>query len=141
MMRLLKICTLLVMNNSLGSFPFTVGWHPYFYSKSLLKSCIQFNEKILPNKILKKSIKLKDKKFDDCYSLADNLILFKTPDYKMFLTSNSKKLFLQIYTPTHRNSIAIEPQTGISNSFNTKEGLQVLKPKEKYSINWKIQIT
>ena len=84
--------------------------------------------------------KIKDKKLDDCYTMEDNKVVFTTPDYKMVLTTNSKKSYLQLYTPAQRNSIAIEPQTRVSNSFNTREGLQFLNPKEKYSITWGIQI-
>jgi len=46
--------------------------------------------------------------------------------------------YLQIYTPNDRKSIAIEPQTAPANSFNSKIGLQVLKPEETYNLNWKI---
>jgi aldose 1-epimerase len=46
---------------------------------------------------------------------------------------------LQLYTPKGLPLIAIEPMTGISNSFNNKIGLQVLKPNETYSITWNVK--
>ena len=44
--------------------------------------------------------------------------------------------FLQLYTPPHPDMIAIEPTTGVSNSFNNGIGLKKLKPKENYEIGW-----
>lgn len=141
-----------IENLDVEDFPFTIGWHPYFYSSNLFDSSVSFksdktlelSERLLPIKVLDKKIaseiKIKDKEFDDCFYLNDNLVTFFTPEYKMYLTSDSKKSYLQIYSPAHRKSLAIEPQTGVSNSFNNQEGLQVVKPNKEYSINWKIEI-
>jgi aldose 1-epimerase len=45
-----------------------------------------------------------------------------------------------MYTPPKENIIAIEPTTGVSDSFNNKIGLQILKPKEMYNLNWSLEI-
>ena len=44
-----------------------------------------------------------------------------------------------MYTPPGFSIIAIEPMTGISNSFNNKIGLQVLQPSESYSLSWNVK--
>jgi len=49
-------------------------------------------------------------------------------------------LFLQLFTPPKKNIIAIEPTTGISDSFNNKIGLQILEPDETYTIDWNITL-
>jgi aldose 1-epimerase len=36
--------------------------------------------------------------------------------------------------------IAIEPMTGISNSFNNRIGLKVLEPKKSYSLSWNVKL-
>ena len=67
-------------------------------------------------------------------------IKFKTPRYHLALKTTAKNNYLQIYTPDNANAIAIEPLTGISNSFNNKEGLQVLEPNAAFSTTWKLKI-
>ena len=141
-----------IENRDNKPFPFTIGWHPYFKSVNLSESKLFFesdkklelNTRLLPSKTLEINteipLEIKNIEFDDCFYLNNNLIEFQTPEYKMLLKSNSKKNYLQVYTPAHRNSVAIEPQTGISNSFNTKEGLQVLNPKEKHFVSWDLKI-
>jgi len=86
-------------------------------------------------------LKIENKKLDYCYFLKSNVVEFNTPKYKLAVHSSSDTGFLQVYTPPIENVIAIEPTTGISNSFNNKIGLQTLSPKEEYDISWKLVIT
>jgi aldose 1-epimerase len=142
-----------VNNTDTKTFPFTIGWHPYFNSIDLFKSSLNFDssKKAVFNK---KNITLdinqidfdgkfliEDKALDDCFVLNSNKIYFKTPAYNFILTSSEKECFLQLYIPPLANTIAIEPTTGISNSFNNKIGLKTLKPNESYHINWNLKIT
>ena len=134
------------------AFPFTLGWHPYFYSSNLMKSNIHFHadKKVIHNKKKisegmesynsEKKLKLADKNLDDCFHLSAKKIKFKTPKYHLALKTTAKNNYLQIYTPDNANAIAIEPLTGISNSFNNKEGLQVLEPNAAFSTTWKLKI-
>ena len=41
--------------------------------------------------------------------------------------------YLLIYTPAHRNSIAIENLSAAPDAFNNKMGLEILKPGESIS--------
>ena len=65
---------------------------------------------------------------------------FSSPEYRFKLISTSKENFLQLYTSSQPNVIAIEPMTGAADSFNNKIGLQILKPKDNYSVEWNIAI-
>lgn len=142
-----------VFNTSKKTFPFTIGWHPYFTSSDLYTSTLKFDSdtKVLFDKGLitrdtemynsNSEIKIKDKNLDDCYFLNSNTIEFSTPDYTLHLNSTVENNFLQVYTPPKENVIAIEPTTGISNSFNNKIGLKTLAPNQEFEIAWQLQIT
>ncbi|MFL1013345.1 aldose 1-epimerase [Flavisericum labens] len=141
-----------VKNTDFKTFPFTIGWHPYFTSTNLYNSIVRFKShkhvnfdernitQGLRNIEINNEFKIKNKSLDDCFVLDSNNILFETPDYSFELTSSEKKSFLQLYTPPKDNTLAIEPTTGISNSFNNKIGLKVLKPNDSYNINWKLKL-
>jgi aldose 1-epimerase len=77
---------------------------------------------------------------DDCFILKTNQTQFNTPNYQLLISASSKENFLQIYTPPRANTIAIEPTTGVSDSFNNKIGLQILNPNETYQVNWNVRL-
>jgi len=141
-----------VKNTDTKTFPFTIGWHPYFISDDLSKSAIHFkshqkcvfNERNITQRMDKIAIDepflIEDKTLDDCFALDSNKIIFETPQYSFALKSSEKDSFLQLYTPPHPNAIAIEPTTGISDSFNNGVGLKTLKPNDSYHIHWNLKI-
>ena len=83
----------------------------------------------------------KDKILDDDYILNKNKIFFKTEDYSVKITSSEKENYLQLYTPKNDLAIAIEPMTGVSDSFNNGIGLKKLYSKDKYEIKWELNIS
>lgn len=141
-----------VTNTSIKPFPFTLGWHPYFLSDDLSKSSLKFNsnqkliigerniglntESIKPNETLE----IQDKQLDDCWVLSSGDIQFITPKYQLSIHSTAKNNFLQLYTPPKLHTIAIEPTTGVSDSFNNKIGLQVLQPEKLHQLTWTLKI-
>lgn len=141
-----------INNNDNYSFPFTIGWHPYFYSNNIANSVLEINsdkeiihdKEMIPikteNNKTPYKFKIGDKKLDNCYFLKNNFIRFKTPDYLLKINSSFSNNYIQIYTPDLENHIAIEPVTGPSNSFNNKLGLQTLPSKEEFNIQWTIQL-
>ena len=141
-----------VINLDDKKLPFTVGWHPYFNSVDLDKSEIQFSctKKIKCNKNnislgfepfnLKMPLSLRKGRFDDAFVLEHTDVKFFTPEYDLVLKSSEKESFLQLYTPMNTNVIAIEPMTGVSDSFNNKIGLKELSPGQCYEIEWQINI-
>lgn len=141
-----------IKNTGSKTFPFTIGWHPYFFSSSLQDSTIDFtsDRKIILDEsnitigeslVEKKGdFVISDKFLDDCYVLKSNELKFNTPKYTFSMKSSEQNSFLQLYTPPHPNTIAIEPTTGVSDSFNNGIGLKVLESNEVYCINWNLKI-
>lgn len=141
-----------IKNTDTKAFPFTLGWHPYFISSDLYNSQIKFssNKKvILGERLITTGVEdfnyngifdIKDQKLDDCFILNANTIQFVTPTYQMEMTASSNATFLQLFTPSRANTIAIEPTTGISDSFNNKIGLQILDPNNTYTIDWNLTL-
>jgi aldose 1-epimerase len=142
----------IIKNTDSKAFPFTLGWHPYFLSDNLFESALQLDstEKvILGNRNITtgttqinttEDIKIAGKQLDDCWILNSDEVTFKTPRYNLKFNATGDNNFLQVYTPPIENTIAIEPTTGVSDSFNNKIGLKVLKAGEIYSITWRLNI-
>ncbi|MEN8765878.1 aldose 1-epimerase [Wenyingzhuangia sp.] len=141
-----------VENVDTQTFPFTLGWHPYFLSDDLYNSRLefkatneyQFDERMITKGHIRSQLEMpfeiNDKMLDHCYALSDSSVLFETPKYKMTLSTSGQDNYFQIYTPPKKNTIALEPVTGVSDSFNNKIGLRELKPKENYTINWRVSL-
>ncbi|CAL2102089.1 putative Aldose 1-epimerase [Tenacibaculum sp. 190130A14a] len=141
-----------ITNIDANPFPFTIGWHPYFYANNRGTSILKLNtekeiihnNKMIPVKMedskLPKSFQVSNQQLDNCYLLKDDYVIYKTEDYTMKLSSSFDKNFIQIYTPEIDNHIAIEPITGPSNSFNNNVGLKILSPKDTFNIQWTIQL-
>ncbi len=144
--------TVSVKNEDSKAFPFTLGWHPYFVSDDLNSSLLVFdsnkkmkwdNRNITTGIIeteMAKVFKINGQELNDCYELNSTMVNFQTSKYLMILKSSEKDSFLQLYTPSRKNTIAIEPTTGVSDSFNNGIGLKTLKPNESYGINWSLKI-
>jgi aldose 1-epimerase len=142
-----------IINTDSKPYPFTLGWHPYFISDDLSKSSlnfksdkqIAFDENLITKEIVDykgaELFEIKDQQLDDSFILNSNKIGFKTPTYQMEITTNTDDNYLQMYTPEGLSVIAIEPMTGVSDSFNNQIGLQVLKPNESYSVIWNVKMT
>lgn len=140
-----------IKNTDAKTFPFTLGWHPYFLSDDISKSAlsfksdqkIEFDESLITKKVIdhktEEEFKIEDKQLDDCFILNSDIVGFKTPSYQIEITTDQIENYLQLYTPKGFSIIAIEPMTGVSNSFNNKIGLQVLNPNESYSVTWNVK--
>lgn len=141
-----------VKNVGESAFPFTLGWHPYLNCNDFSKAKLNFasdKKVVFDDTLITKSIEnektegdflLAGKELDDCFILTSNEVDFTTDDYQVKLTSDAAKNFLQLYTPKDIPVIAVEPMTGISDSFNNKVGLQVLEPNKTYTVNWKLKL-
>lgn len=140
-----------IVNTDTKPFPFTLGWHPYFTSTNLYDSYVDFDsdEKIVLGErnitagtepTDNKLIQIKDDFFDDCWALNSGHVNFKTPNYVLKFDATGNNNYLQLYTPPRKNTIAIEPTTGVSDSFNNSIGLKTLQPNDTYSITWSIKL-
>jgi aldose 1-epimerase len=146
---------LAVKVNNIGTktFPFCLGWHPYFITKSINQDTIEIhsnkayatNERLIPTVITSFNPQnlqpIGTQHLDTSYRLAAPFIYYKSEDYELILKlKNQVNSFLQLYTPEDRKSIAIEPLTALPNAFNNKQGLQILKPNNTYQCQWHLNI-
>lgn len=143
--------TLKIKNTDTCTFPYGMGWHPYFYTNDLASAMISIpaqdfyssDKRGLPLEPVPADIQpefeLDDKNFDDAFSLKNPRCDLKTDTYDVSLGFKYPEgTYLQVYTPPHRKNIAIEPMTCIANSFNNKIGFSELAPKK--SDTWRINL-
>lgn len=141
---------IIVKNIGDKSLPYNLGWHPYFCVNDLDKSFLSFNsgkQVVFNEKMITTDIKevpipnpyaLKGKALDDCFVLEQQDVKFQADNYKITIKGEPNSTYLQIYAPPGEQRIAIEPMTGISDSFNYKVGLHVLEPNETAKETWTI---
>jgi len=141
-----------ILNIGNSSFPFGLGWHPYFKTEDLNNSIldfnsdfqISFNKKMMPEGEIPLKynfpFKIASQQLDDGFILKKSKATINTKEYNAQLQFSSKtpNSFLQVYTPPNRESIAVEPMTCAPNCFNNKNGLLTLNPNESY--DWQINL-
>lgn len=141
-----------VLNTGKTTFPFGIGWHPYFKVANLKNSILDFDaetqflvdKNMIPTQEaplkFKTPLLIKDTFLDDCFITEKSNVSLKTDISNLEINFSSKKptSFLQVYTPNTRDSIAIEPMTCAPNSFNNNYGLLTLEPSKKYI--WKVDL-
>jgi aldose 1-epimerase len=147
----LKI-SLNILNIGEVKFPFTVGWHPYFnvdnFDKTeLIFDSIQKTEcdnRNITTKVSKfKSSNpwiIKNQKIDNAFVIKNNKVILKTGNFTAKIISSIDNNYLQIYTPKNYKAIAVEPMTGLSDSFNNGIGLRHLHKNEKYRVEWLLDV-
>ena len=139
-----------IKNTGHKDLPFTLGWHPYFYSSDLSSAKLTFHPQhqvlfdtnmITKGKVsaeIEKPFMIADKNLDDCFTLQKQQVEFESDNRIIGISSTPFHPYLQVYTPPTRDAIAIEPMTGISDTFNNDIGLQVLPVDKSYEQSWKI---
>lgn len=157
----LTVITTLI-NKDNGLIPVTDGWHPYFTLGKKIdelqlefqaKEILEFDDELVPSgKLLPYQEygslkKIGDASFDNCYTLnfaeCQPLFVLRDPLQKIQIVTEPEPSYpyLQIYTPPHRNSIAIENLSAAPDAFNNGMGLMTLAPgasasfKTKYTIS------
>jgi aldose 1-epimerase len=140
-----------ITNTDKVAFPVGLGWHPYFKISDVsddtslqMPDCqlIEIDERMLPTgnktpfidfKMLKK---INNMTLDNGFYITNQtekaLVTLKSDMGTMTYwqeTGIAKWNFLQVFTPPHRKSIAIEPMTCNIDAFNNKDGLILLAPK------------
>lgn len=142
-----------ITNESDEDIPLALGWHPYYklsgksnnwILKMSSESLVEVDKDLVPtgNKLPCKGSQYD---FSNGKAIEDSeidLALSVPADGKFELTDGTRTLrvqqdpkyfkYIQMYTPDDRESIAIEPVTAATNSFNFHNlGLITLKPNEK----------
>jgi aldose 1-epimerase len=135
-------------NNHPSAIPFSDGWHPYFSVGDTIDTAtlsfttnkqLEFSEDLLPTGNI-----IEDNRFlagqhmegvflDNCFLLDQNsetqqLCTLKNETVTLTIRPDKYYPYLQIYTPPHRKSIAIENLTSAPDSFNNGIGLLVIEP-------------
>ncbi|RBL88698.1 aldose 1-epimerase [Chitinophaga flava] len=151
-----------VINRSQTSIPVMDGWHPYFTTGTPVdeltltfasKEIVEFDAKLIPTgRVLPFTEYVNGKKLagvelDNSFvldfshaqplaSLHDSVKNIRID----FFPGNSYPI-LQIYTPPHRNSIAVENLSGAPNAFNNGLGLVTLAADESKAFDTRIKVT
>ncbi|HUR11490.1 MAG TPA: aldose 1-epimerase [Flavitalea sp.] len=150
-----------ICNEDEKTIPVADGWHPYFTLGAPINSCtlrfssnkmLEFDERLVPTgrmvpieDFLRPEI-IGERKIDNCFSLQhsddDPCCIFQNPatNMSLLLFSDAAYPFLQIYTPDHRRSIALENLSGAPNCFNNGMGLILLEPGDsaKFAVSYEI---
>ena len=131
--------------------PICDGWHPYFTLSNSINNCtlqidsdtlMEFDATLIPtgkeikDKRFLSPCSLKDVQLDNAFKLSQKkktAVILKSKSASLEIISHKSYPFLQIYTPPHRKSIAIENISALPDAFNNKIGLTTIKPKESAS--------
>jgi aldose 1-epimerase len=154
----LSVNTIVYHDNKVA-IPYADGWHPYFSLGGKVDACtlqcnateiVDFDAELLPTGALKKDTRfqkgllLKDISLDNSFILdpkePSNAIL-SNKNLSLIIEPSAAYPILQVYTPPHRNSIAIENLSGAPDNFNNQIGLLVLEPAKKYSFTTSYQLS
>lgn len=138
-----------IENKGKEPMPAGLGYHPYFtlgkkvncLNLQLPKAEILAHRNLIPTgekksfDALNNSPELGDLILDDCLELVGEdgenhytTLLVDSEAQTGLVISQMGGSFLQIYTPTHRDFIAIEPMTCAPDAFNNGIGLAVINP-------------
>jgi len=139
-----------VTNVGAQSFPFGIGWHPYFELENYEHCSVDFSaekkyvndEKMVPRDAeayTEEEIHLVEAKLDSAYKLRLGRIVLNGPRYQLQMDV-PEDCYLQLYTPDNRTTLAIEPMTCIADAFNNRVGLKQLAPSERYLFETSISI-
>ena len=131
--------------------PFNLGWHPYCFIGNNQDAKLEFSARhsfdtdefgitCKSNYLGRKLVLNLSEPLDNAFSLNGNTAAVKTNERIIELQFPKGDNYLQVYTPADKEYVAIEPMTGISNSFNNSIGLQILKPTKSISKKWILHI-
>jgi aldose 1-epimerase len=138
----------IIKNKESHAIPIVDGWHPYFtfggsvndlYMSFKSKGMFEFDEELIPTKNILPYTEFNNMKqigetrLDNGFLAEVNsrepVLILKDAEKKLQLEIRPDKSYpvLQIYTPDHRQSIAIENLSGAPDSFNNEIGLTLLQ--------------
>ena len=152
-----------VRNTGKTPMPLGDGWHPYFRTGgSISRLLLQFPAQMrleLDGRMIPTGRKertddfhslspIGSRHFDDCFLLAASdgwaEVRLCDPEQGLCILSRQRTgpkgyNYLQIYTPPHRQSIAVEPMTCPPDALNSGEGVLVLEAGEQIRFQWSVQ--
>jgi aldose 1-epimerase len=142
----LSVTTTVTHTNN-QAIPYAQGWHPYFKLGGLVddytlqfdsNTMLEFDDTLLPTgKLLltnqfEKDGVLQDIILDNCFELSQTVMhskcVLKYKNIIVTIIPDASYPYLQIYTPAHRKSIALENLSGAPDCFNNGLGLRLIEP-------------
>jgi len=142
-----------VKNRHHEAIPAGLGWHPYFRLTDKaddhnlqLPACsvVEIDDRMLPtgtrtsHNTFSKPASVGETALDNCFHVDESNTL-----YHLTLHHNGRSLtlaasrdlfpFFQVFTPPHRESIALEPMTCNVNAFQNGDGLVTIPPAGDWS--------
>jgi aldose 1-epimerase len=142
--------------------PMADGWHPYFTLGGKVndwdlqfasQALVEFDEKLVPTGRLlpydefHEARPVRDTSFDNCFLLNGTegypacTLRNDNAGLQLSIFPDRGYPYLQLYTPPHRNSIAIENLSAAPDAFNNKMGLLMLPPRHTHTFTVYYQIT
>lgn len=133
------------------SIPYAEGWHPYFNLGTSVNDCtlqfdsntmLEFDETLIPtgkkinDERFVKGAVLHDTFLDNCFELnhqAHPKCVLSNQQLQLTILPEASYPYLQIYTPPHRQSIAIENLSAAPDALNNGIGLKLLEPNHTYT--------
>ncbi len=152
----------IITNQSDMLMPIQDGWHPYFTFGDSINHCqlefqskdiVMFDNELLPTGGLKHYEEfgsltlLGDTVFDNCFTVnfaeCQPLCVLRDPKKRVEIEIYPDRSYpyLQIYTPDHRKSIAIENLSAAPDAFNNAMGLKTLSAGEAATFTTMYKIT
>lgn len=159
--RTLQVQTTL-LNLDDRTIPIADGWHPYFTLGGNIdgyelqfssNTMLEFNDKLIPtgefihDPSFTAGAPLGSRRFDNCFLLEIQektpCCVLRNPQNGLILSiyTNALYPYLQLYTPDHRNSIAIENLSSAPDCFNNRMDLHLLAPRHTATFNVWYQIS
>ncbi len=144
-----------VTNLSAASIPMSDGWHPYFiFGKKVndlelyvrTNEMVEFDDKLLPSgrflpfQEFSHLQKIGDARLDNSFVLSATnasepacMLRDSETGLQLSIYPDAGYPYLQIFTPDHRNSVAIENLSSLPDAFNNSFGLLILEPASSVS--------
>lgn len=153
--------TTVVTNTSDSPIPIADGWHPYFSLGRKIDelkfsmqtdAILEFNDALIPTGVsapynfYHQPKLLGTQFFDNCFSLNRPLqgpacrLINEKDNVQLSIYPDKSYPYMQVYTPPHRNSIAIENLSAAPDAFNNHIGLIVLEPKEAHAFSTSFRV-
>lgn len=146
-----------IRNISQQDLPLCDGWHPYFKLDENINglsfmmnsnSMLEFSERLLPTgnilpyQHFQVPEKIGDTFLDNCFHLNNTVqpacvLKNNTTGLQLTIQPDASYPYLQVYTPPHRKSIAIENLSGAPDAYNNKIGLIILPPQQEKTFTTK----
>ncbi len=149
-----------ISHHNKTAIPLADGWHPYFSLGGSIDECVlqfsgshqlEYDDALLPTgkKLVETRFTngclLKDINLDNGFEWDDpnqlNQCVVSNSVLKLVIEADNSYPVLQVYTPPHRKSIAIENLSGAPDNFNNGMHLIMLPPGKEKTFNTSYTVT